>query len=120
MRFWYAMMAEYLAIKGDWKQAQLMDERASDYDRVGQKWGEIMQHRARSFIAAAKSAPNWAEVDRHMTDSIRLAEANNDLPELVVCFKRYGELLDRKGNHADAQIYAARANSLGRQIGFRI
>ena len=120
LRYWYAKLAEYLAISGDWQQAQIMDERASGYGRLGQKWGEIMQHRARSFIAAAKSAPNWAEVDRHMMDSIRLAEANNDLPELVVSLKRCGELLDRKGNHADAQIYAARANSLGRKIGYRI
>ncbi len=120
MRFWCAKLAEYLAISGDWKQAQIMDEKASGYGRLGQKWGEIMQHRARSFIAAAKSPPDWSEVDRHMTNSIQLAEANKNLPELVVSLKRYGELLDRKGDHAKAHTYAAKAGDLGRRIGYRI
>lgn len=120
IRFLYAKLAEYLAISGDWEQAQAMDERASGYDRSGQKWGEVIQHRARSFIAAAKSPVDWSEVDRHMTNGIRLAEANKNLPELVVSFKRYGELLDRKGDHAEAQTYTGRANALGRQIGYRI
>ena len=119
MRFVYAKLAEYLAISGDWEQAQLMDEKASACGRQGQKWGEIVQHRARSFIATAKSPPDWSEVDRQMTKSIQLAEANKNLPELMVSFKRYGELLDRKGDRTRAQTSAAKAEDLGRRIGYR-
>jgi len=79
-----------------------------------------MQHRSRAFIAADKSPPDWSEVDRHMTGSIQLAEANKNLPELVVSLKRYAELIDRKGDHAGAQPHAARASALGRRIGYRI
>jgi hypothetical protein len=38
----------------------------------------------------------------------------------VVSLKRYGELLDRKGDHAKAHTYAAKAGDLGRRIGYRI
>jgi class 3 adenylate cyclase/tetratricopeptide (TPR) repeat protein len=120
MRFLCGMQAEHLAISGDWEQAQIMEKKASDFSQLGQRWGEIMQHRARAFIAAAQSPPEWSEVDRHMMNSIQSAEANKNLPELVVSLKRYGELLERKGDHSGAHTYAAKARALGRQIGFRI
>ena len=55
-----------------------------------------------------------------MTISILLAEAKKNLPELVVALKRYVELLNRKGDQAERQSYAAGVRDLGRQIGYRI
>ena len=79
-----------------------------------------MQHRARSFIAAAKSPPDGAEAEGHMTNSIQLAEADENLPELLVSLQRYAELLDRKGNHTGLRTYTARDKALSQQIGYRI
>jgi hypothetical protein len=55
-----------------------------------------------------------------MTNSIRLAKANKNLPERVVSLQRYAELLDRKGDNAGVRTYAARAKDLGQEIGYRI
>ncbi len=39
MRFLCGKLAEYLAISGDWEQAQIMDERASGYESIGSEVG---------------------------------------------------------------------------------
>jgi len=39
MRFLCGMLAEHLAISGDWEQAQIMEKKASGFGQLGQRWG---------------------------------------------------------------------------------
>ena len=120
LRFFYSLLAEYLAVNGDYIEAELMNQKALAFDQFGQKWGEIISYRTMALLSAAESHPNWTLIDSHMKESIRLAEEKEALPELVVSFNRYSELLGRKGDKERSESYRNKSQVLAKQIGCKI
>ena len=120
LRFFYSLFAEYLAVNGDYIEAESMNKKALALDQLGQKWGEIINYRTMALLSAAESHPNWTLIDSHMKESIRLAEEKEALPELVVSFYRYSELLGRKGDKERSESYRYKSQVLAKQIGCKI
>jgi len=120
LRFLYSLLAEYLAINGDFIEAESMHREALAFDQFGQKWGEIISCRTMALLSAAESHPDWTLIDGHMKESIRLAEKKEALPELVISFSRYSELLSQKGDKERSKSYWHKSCVLAKQIERRI
>jgi tetratricopeptide (TPR) repeat protein len=116
MRFLYSLLAEYLAIYGDYTEAESMHQKALAFDQFGQKWGEITSCRTMALLSAAEPHPDWTLIDGHMKESIRLAEKIEALPELVISFSRYSKLLSQKGDKERSKSYWHKSCVLAKQI----
>ena len=120
LRYFYSLLAEYLANYGNSVEAESMNQKALSFDQFGQKWGEIINYRTMALISTAETRPNWNLIESNMKKSIRLAEKKEALPELVISFYRYSELLSRKGDKERSESYQHKSLVLAKQIGFKI
>jgi len=120
LRFFYSLFAECLAVRGDDEEAELVNQKAQALDHSGQKWGEIISFRTLALLSAAESQPDWGQIDSYMGQSIRLAKEKEALPELVVSFFRYADLLEQSGDAGRAESFRNQAQALAKQIGRRM
>jgi tetratricopeptide (TPR) repeat protein len=120
LRYFYSLLAECLAIKGDCVEAESMNQKALTLDQYGQKWGEIVNYRTKALIHANETNPDWKYIDSNMNESILLAEKKGALPDLVTCYSRYSKLLSQKGDIEQSESYREKRQALAEQIGIRI
>ncbi len=120
LRYFCSLLAECLAIKGDSVEAESMNQKALSLDQYGQKWGEIINYRTKALIHATETNPNWDFIDSNMKESILLAEKKEALPELVISYSRYSELLGQKGDIERSESYRNKRQVLAEQIGKKI
>jgi class 3 adenylate cyclase/tetratricopeptide (TPR) repeat protein len=120
LRYFYSLLAECLAIKGDSVEAESMNQKALSFDQYGQKWGEIINYRTKALIHANETNPNWNYIDSNMKKSILLAEKKGALPDLVISYSRYSELLGQKGDIERSESYREKRQVFAEQIGKKI
>jgi class 3 adenylate cyclase/tetratricopeptide (TPR) repeat protein len=120
LRYFYSLLAECLAIKGDSIEAESMNQKALSLDQYGQKWGEIINYRTKAIINANETNPDWKCIDSNINKSILLAEKKGALPDLVTCYFRYSELLRQKGDNEKSEFYREKRQAIAEQIGIRI
>jgi len=97
-----------------------MNKKALCFDQYGQKWGEIINYRTKALIHATETNPNWDCIENNMNESILLAEKKEALPELVISYSRYSELLGQKGDIERSKSYRNKRQVLAEQIGKKI
>jgi len=120
LRYFYSLLAECLAIKSDSVEAESMNQKALSFDQYGQKWGEIINYRTKALIQASEVNPKWDLIDSDMKESILLAEKKEALPDLVISYSRYSELLGQKGDIEQSELYQNKIQVLAEQIGKKI
>ena len=120
LRYFYSLLAECLAIKGDSVEAESMNQKALSLGQYGQKWGEILNYRTKALIHATETNPNWDFIDSNMKESIQLAEKKGALPELVISYSRYSDLLGQKGDIERSESYRKKRQVLAELIGKKI
>jgi len=120
LRYFYSLLAECLAIKGDCVEAESMNQKALSLDQYGQKWGEIINYRTKALIHANETNPDWKRIDSNMNESILLAEKKGALPDLVTCYSRYSKLLSQKGDIEQSESYQEKRQALAKKIGITI
>ena len=120
LRFFYSIFAECLAVHGDYREAESVNQKARALSQSGQKWGEIIGCRTMALLAAADSNPDWNQVESYMGKSIQLAKEKAALPELFVCLIRSADLSKQKGDTERAASYWNQAQDLAKQIGRQV
>jgi len=120
LRYFYSLLAECLAIKSDSVEAESMNQKALSFDQYGQKWGEIINYRTKALIQASEVNPKWDLIDSDMKESILLAEKKEALPDLVISYSRYSELLGQKGDIEQSELYRNKRQVLAEQIGKKL
>jgi hypothetical protein len=65
-------------------------------------WGEVQALRALALVEAQSATPDWALVESTITHSFELAENRGQLPDLAIGRFRYGEILQKNAQFANA------------------
>ncbi len=98
-----SLQAETYAVTGSPVDATHYANQALEYSRSGQKWGEVIAHRALAMAAAAESPCDWSRVEAHMGKSLALARDRGERPNLAIAHFRYAEILHRQGHPKQAR-----------------
>ncbi|MCH9046672.1 MAG: AAA family ATPase [SAR324 cluster bacterium] len=93
-----SLQAETYAVTGSPEYATHFANQALEYSRSGEKWGEVIAHRALAIAAAAESPCDWSRVEAHMEKSLALAQDRGERPNLAIAHFRYAELFQQKGD----------------------
>ena len=117
LRFFYSLLAETLAVHGMFDEAGATNEKSMGFGRLGQKWGEIGNHRTIGILAASGRNPDWNQVVMHMEKSIDLATRTGAMTELVQSLSCFSRLMRKRGDTTSSHAYFDKARSLAGKIG---
>ena len=112
-RHWaYGAMAEICCLVGKFDDAKSYGQKGLDYVNSQDLFGESMTFRALAIAGAEEEKPDWGEIDRLMSESIRKAESEGRRPDISVSRFRYAELLGKKGDLDAARTELGKAAEL--------
>ena len=74
----YAWLAEAAVLARSGPVAERYAEKALEFARAGNRWGEVASMRALAVASAQQAAPNWGAVETQLNASLELARARVD------------------------------------------
>ena len=113
----YSLSAECCLVAGLVDDGALYADKAMEHSRSGEKVGVTTALRAMAMAAAHDNPPDWAGVDTHMGQSIRLSRESGERPYLSLARFRYAECLHKKGDLDAAREQLDQADALFRDMG---
>jgi len=120
LRFFYSLLAENLAMYGNHREAESINEKAMALSQSGQQWGEITNYRTMAILAAADKSPDWDSVANHMNKSLEIAIKTGAVTERVLILYRFAGLMHKKGDVVSAKAYHDQGKALAGRIGCHI
>ena len=119
LRYFYSLYAEFLALHGDFDEAESINQKALGMEKFGQKWGKIISLRTMAMIEANKLNPDWTVIENLMTKSLRLAEDKYAFPELIAGHRCYANLLKTKGDMKKSTYHLEQVKLLAEKIEYK-
>jgi class 3 adenylate cyclase/tetratricopeptide (TPR) repeat protein len=120
LRFFNSLYAEKLAIRGNYKKAQSINQRAIALSDCGQKWGEVAIYRTTAILAAAEKQPDWHRVIGQMEKSIEISTRSGAITEQVTSLFCFSDLLNKKGDTDQASACYHQGKMIAEKIGRRV
>ena len=119
LRYFYSLYAEFLALHGDFDEAESINQKALDMEKFGQKWGKIISLRTMAILEVNRMNPDWTLVETLINKSLCLAEDKNALPELIVRHRCYANLLKTKGDMKNSTYHFNQGKLLADKIEYK-
>jgi predicted ATPase len=102
MSLYHAAGAEIYALFGLLDCSREHIQKALECRNRKEYWGEVQALRALALVEAQSATPDWALVESTITHSFELAENRGQLPDLAIGRFRYGEILQKNAQFANA------------------
>lgn len=112
-----AWLVELNALAGDAEAARAAARVAlAMREDTGQRTGDPSLYRGLAMTEALAAKPDWAQVEAHGKEALRLARHYGALPDHAITAYRMATLMHTKGDPAAARSHLAQANSLFREM----
>jgi predicted ATPase/class 3 adenylate cyclase len=114
---WYGLLAEALALVGDFGEARHYAELGISIAKGGQRHGECISHRAMAIVAAKQDKNDFGAADEWMDASIAIAGQLQERPYEAISHLRYAEMLKLRGDEDHARFHVTEAHNHFERMG---